>query len=75
MMPLGMANVGDVNIIKKITGRDDVRKHLAELGFVVGGEVRVISELGGNLILSRTAASRWTRPWRCASWCKSGRER
>lgn len=52
MMPLGMANVGDVNIIKKITGRDDVRQHLAELGFVVGGEVCVISELGGNLILS-----------------------
>ena len=52
MMPLGMANVGDVDIIKKITGRDDVRQHLAELGFVVGGEVRVISELGGNLILS-----------------------
>ena len=52
MMPLGMANVCDVNIIKKITGRDDVRQHLAELGFVVGGEVRVISELGGNLILS-----------------------
>ena len=52
MMPLGMANVGEVNIIKKITGRDDVRQHLAELGFVVGGEVRVISELGGNLILS-----------------------
>ena len=51
-MPLGMANVGDVNIIKRITGRDDVRQHLAELGFVVGGEVRVISELGGNLILS-----------------------
>ncbi len=38
MMPLGMANVGDVNIIKRITGRDDVRQHLAELGFVVGGE-------------------------------------
>ena len=52
MMPLGLANVGDVNIIKKITGRDDVRQHLAELGFVVGGEVRVLSELGGNLILS-----------------------
>ena len=33
MMPLGMANVGDVNIIKRITGRDEVRQHLAELGF------------------------------------------
>ncbi|HIU46756.1 MAG TPA: ferrous iron transport protein A [Candidatus Fimadaptatus faecigallinarum] len=51
-MPLGMAGVGDVNIIKKITGRDDVRQHLAELGFVVGEEVRVVNEMGGNLILS-----------------------
>lgn len=52
MMPLAMANVGDVNIIRKITGRDDVRQHLAELGFVVGEEVRVVSEAGGNMILS-----------------------
>ena len=52
MMPLGMANVGDVNIIKKINGRDDVRQHLSELGFVVGTEVTVVSELDGNLILS-----------------------
>ena len=52
MMPLGMANVGDVNIIKRINGRDDVRQHLAELGFVVGTEVTVVSELGGNPILS-----------------------
>lgn len=52
MMPLNMATVGDVNTIRKITGRDDVRQHLAELGFVVGEEVRVVNELGGNLILS-----------------------
>ena len=52
MMPLGMAQVGETNIIRKITGRDEVRKHLAEIGFVVGEEVRVVSELGGNLILS-----------------------
>ena len=52
MMPLGMADIGDVNIIKKITGRDDVRQHLAELGFVVGAEVRVVNDIGGNLILS-----------------------
>ena len=52
MMPLGMASVGDVNIIKKINGRDHVRQHLAELGFVVGAEVTVVSELGGNLILN-----------------------
>jgi len=47
-----MVSVGDVNVIKKITGRDDVRKHLATLGFVVGEEVTVINQLGGNLILS-----------------------
>jgi ferrous iron transport protein A len=52
MMPLGMAQVGETNIIRKITGRDEVRQHLAEIGFVVGEEVRVVSELGGNLILS-----------------------
>ena len=52
MMPLAMAGVGDVNIIRKITGRDDVRQRLAELGFVVGEQVTVVSELGGNLILN-----------------------
>ena len=52
MMPLAMVGVGEVGCIRKITGRDEVRQHLAELGFVVGEEVRVVSELGGNLILS-----------------------
>ncbi len=52
MMPLGMASVGDVNIIKQIKGRDEVRQHLSEMGFVVGAEVKVVSELGGNLILN-----------------------
>ena len=51
-MPLAMAQVGDVNIIKKISGRDEVRQHLAELGFVVGEKVQVVNEMGGNLILS-----------------------
>lgn len=52
MMPLSMANVGESGIIKRITGRDEVRQHLSELGFVEGAEVTVISELGGNPILS-----------------------
>ena len=52
MMPLGLASVGDTNTIVKITGRDEVRQHLAELGFVVGEEVTVVSQLGGNMILS-----------------------
>ena len=51
-MPLGMTGVGETNIIRKITGRDEVRQHLAELGFVVGEAVTVVSELGGSHNLS-----------------------
>ena len=51
MMPLGMTAVGDTVTIRKITGRDEVRQHLAELGFVVDSDVTVISEIAGNLIL------------------------
>lgn len=50
-MPLTMAKAGETYTILKITGRDDVRQHLAELGFVVQTEVTVISEMAGNLIL------------------------
>ena len=50
-MPLTMAKTGETMTIRKITGRDEVRQHLAELGFVVGESVTVISRLGGNLIL------------------------
>ncbi|WMJ83046.1 FeoA family protein [Oscillospiraceae bacterium LTW-04] len=52
MMPLTMAKPGEVNYICKITGKDEVRQHLAELGFVVGERVIVVSEIGGNMILS-----------------------
>jgi ferrous iron transport protein A len=52
MMPLTMAKAGDTSFIKKIAGKDDVRRHLAELGFVVGESVTVVSEIGGNMILS-----------------------
>ena len=51
MMPLTMANTGDTVTIRKITGRDEVRQHLAELGFVVDSDVTVVSEIAGNLIL------------------------
>ena len=52
MMPLTMAKTGETVTIRKITGKDEVRQHLAELGFVVDSDVTVVSELGGNLILS-----------------------
>jgi len=52
MMPLTMAKNGEKNIIRKITGKDEVRQHLATLGFVVGESVTVVSEIGGNMILN-----------------------
>lgn len=62
MMPLNFATVGEVNIIKKIGGLPEVKKHLENLGFVVGGQVMVISTIGGNLIVNvkeaRVAISR-----------------
>lgn len=51
-MPLSLANVGEVNIIKKICGNPEVKKHLENLGFTVGGFVTVISTLAGNVIVN-----------------------
>ena len=52
MMPLSLANVGENNIIKKIGGNPEVKKHLENLGFVVGGNVQIVSALGGNVIVN-----------------------
>ncbi len=51
MLPLSLAEPMVPQSIAKITGKDEVRRHLAELGLVLGEEVTVISALGGNLIL------------------------
>lgn len=52
MMPLALANIGEENTIKKIGGSPEVKKHLENLGFVVGGSVTVITALGGNVIVN-----------------------
>lgn len=61
MMPLVLADVGKENIIRKIGGSPEVRQHLENLGFVVGGTVTIINSLGGNVIVnvkeSRVAVS------------------
>ena len=61
MMPLVYADKNSPQIIRKIGGSPEVKKHLADLGFNVGGEVSVISSLGENLIVkvkeSRVAVS------------------
>jgi len=62
MMPLTMAKPGETVTIRRITGRDEVRQHLAELGFVVDTDVTVVTVMGGSLILqvrdSRVALDR-----------------
>lgn len=51
-MMLSVADVGEENIIKRIGGKPEVKKHLENLGFVVGGSVKIISKLGGNVIVN-----------------------
>ncbi len=51
MLPLSLAEPGEEQIIKKIGGTPEVKKHLENLGFTVGGAVTVISSLGGNVIV------------------------
>ena len=61
MIPLSMADIGQSQTIKRIGGNPEVKKHLENLGFNVGGEVCIVSTLGGNLIVkvkeSRVAVS------------------
>ena len=52
MMPLILANPGEENVIRKVGGSPDVKKHLEDLGFVVGGTVTVVSTIGGNVIVA-----------------------
>lgn len=62
MMPLAFAAEGEENIVKKVGGSAEVRAHLADMGFVAGGRVTVITTMGGNLIVnvkdSRVAVSK-----------------
>ena len=52
MMPLNVASPGEENIIRRIGGSQEVKQHLADLGFVVGGTVTLINVLGGNVIVN-----------------------
>lgn len=51
-MPLSMAKEGEANVIKKVGGKEDTRRFLEKLGFVAGGTVTVVSEMGGNMIVN-----------------------
>lgn len=52
MFPLTLANIGEENVIKKIGGNPAMKKHLENLGFVAGGNVKVINTISGNVIVS-----------------------
>ena len=61
MMPLTLADIGTEQLIRKVGGSPELRKHLEDLGFVAGGSATVVSALGGNVIVkvkeSRVAIS------------------
>ena len=52
MMPLTLANAGEENTILRVGGSAEVKKHLADLGFVAGAAVNVVASLGGNVIVN-----------------------
>ena len=52
MMPLNLANLDEEVMIRRIGGSQEVRQHLENLGFVVGGNVTVVTSLGGNIIVN-----------------------
>jgi len=60
-MPLVLAASGEENIIRKVGGNAETKKHLEDMGFVVGGTVTIVNTIGGNLIVkvkeSRVAIS------------------
>ena len=62
MMPLVLADPGEEAIIKKVGGSPEMKKHLEDMGFTVGGVVTVMNTIGGNLIVkikeSRVAISK-----------------
>ena len=62
MMPLFLANTGEENIIQRVGGSPEMKKHLEDMGFVAGSAVTVLNTIGGNLIVkvkeSRVAISR-----------------
>ena len=51
-MPLSMVRAGEPNVIKKVGGKEEIRQFLENLGFVTGGMVTVVSQMGGNLIVN-----------------------
>ena len=62
MMPLKLADAGTVYTIQRVGGKEEIKKHLENLGFVPGAEIQIITQHDGNLIVnvkeSRVAISK-----------------
>ena len=57
MMPLTFARTGDEILVARVGGREEIRKHLEDLGFVTGDVVKVVSNSGdGNIIVNLKGA-------------------
>ncbi|MBQ1307712.1 MAG: ferrous iron transport protein A [Erysipelotrichaceae bacterium] len=52
MLPLTYANVNEMNVIRKVGGNPEIKKHLEDMGFVTGAVVTVVSAISGNLIVN-----------------------
>ena len=68
MMPLSMIAEGQPSVIKKIGGKEETRRFLENLGFVVGGTVTVISQIGGNMPELPSV-----KIWQIRSWSRKGK--
>ena len=52
MIPLTYADPGEENVILKVSGKPEVKKHLEDMGFTVGSIIRVVSSVNGNLLVN-----------------------
>ncbi len=52
MMPLTFYKIGESGTIARVSGSEEVRSHLNDLGFVVGGQISIVNELAGNIIVN-----------------------
>lgn len=71
-MPITLLRPGETGVVKRIGGAADTRRFLANLGFVDGSQVRVVSELCGNMIIhikdSRVAVN---KKWQSTLWYRN----
>ena len=71
MMPLTLADTGATYTILKVGGKPEVRAHLNDLGFVAGGDVQVITDMMGNLIVNvKETRVAFSKKWLPRSWYK-----